>query len=481
MVTAFRAHATDGKNPARSIQELPLAAPAPGSQDASPGTPGPAITGWKDVSESVRQAARSDPGFAIQDGVIRHTSEGTQIRFSIVPAGVDDYAVRVRYTGGTQIDLRETAGKDTFSVLASLEYVSIAHLLPGAAKEGEWSRVPHPAGYDPTVEHELVVAAQGPRLRVWVDGLLVDKLNDGLPVKGPASVSIPSGSAVHRVAMAGLPPPGALDSLPSTDMVHLADKDAPFVNGLGMKFVPVPVTAGSTGGQRVLFSIWKTRVQDYEVFVKETKHEWPKADFSREATHPAVRVSWEDAQSFCAWLTARERRAGQIGMNEKYRLPGDHEWSCAVGLGDLEDSWRAPDGKDEKLPDVFPWGNAWPPPAEAGNYGGEEIRTDVASKKLPGFITGYTDRFPHTSPVGSFAANRFGLYDAGGNAWEWCEDWYSSGHTERVTRGASWINYQRLHLLASKRNHVPPSNRSNNCGFRVVLAWDSSDFPPGSN
>jgi serine/threonine protein kinase len=100
-----------------------------------------------------------------------------------------------------------------------------------------------------------------------------------------------------------------------------SSKDAPFVNTLGMKFVPVPIL----GGQRVLFSVWDTRVQDYEVFVQETGREWPKADFPQEPVHPAVNVSWDDALLFCQWLTAREQAAGRLGTHERYRLPSDHE------------------------------------------------------------------------------------------------------------------------------------------------------------
>ena len=55
-----------------------------------------------------------------------------------------------------------------------------------------------------------------------------------------------------------------------------APEDGSFVNTLGMKFVPVPIIGGPSGGQRVLFSVWETRVQDYEVFAKETEREWPR-------------------------------------------------------------------------------------------------------------------------------------------------------------------------------------------------------------
>jgi formylglycine-generating enzyme required for sulfatase activity len=97
-----------------------------------------------------------------------------------------------------------------------------------------------------------------------------------------------------------------------------ATKDHPWVNSLGMKFVPV-------AGTQVLFSVWDTRVQDFETFVKSTgydatagmysldKHElsgwgqrgatWKEPGFSQGPTHPVVGVSWNDAKEFCKWLT----------------------------------------------------------------------------------------------------------------------------------------------------------------------------------
>jgi formylglycine-generating enzyme required for sulfatase activity len=251
-----------------------------------------------------------------------------------------------------------------------------------------------------------------------------------------------------------------------------ATADQPFVNSLGMKFVPVPIIGGPTGGRRVLFSVWDTRVQDYEAFVKETNYDWPKAGFPQGPTHPAVFVSWDDAQLFCKWLTARDHAAGLLPEEWRYRLPSDHEWSCAVGIGAKEDPPALPSDKSGKIDDVFPWGSQWPPPKGAGNYAGEELRPEIAAGRfttIKEVITGYDDGFAYTSPVGSFPANRFGLFDMGGNVWQWCEDWHDKRQVDHVLRGASWAKYERNRLLSSHRYQYVAGARFNAFGFRCVV------------
>jgi len=275
-----------------------------------------------------------------------------------------------------------------------------------------------------------------------------------------------------EIARAWMGPPPATALASGTLALQSATKDQPFVNTLGMKFVPVPILGGPTGGQRVLFSVWDTRVQDYEVFVKETKRGWPKPDFEQGPTHPAVNVSWEDAQLFCQWLTGREQAAGRLPVEWRYRLPSDHEWSCAVGIGAREDPAKLPSEKDHQVNDAFPWGAQWPPPKGGGNYAGEELRPALAVRKYKNIgdvIAGYNDGFENTSPVGSFAANQFGLYDMGGNVWQWCEDWRDKDQKNRVMRGASWFFYRRLDLQSSCRVPGAPDYRNGNVGFRCVL------------
>jgi serine/threonine protein kinase len=250
----------------------------------------------------------------------------------------------------------------------------------------------------------------------------------------PAAQASPSESAKHSSAL-------------------LASREAPFENSLGIEFVPVPITGGPTDGQRVLFGVWKTRVQDYAEYARAKGITPEKPDYEQGPTHPAVVVSWNDAKTFCAWLTDRERATGTIGGQDEYRLPSDHEWSCAVGIGTREHAAMQPIEKNGKITDAFPWGFQWPPPKGVGNY--------APSLQV--------DNFQYTSPVGNFSANRFGLRDLGGNAWEWCEDLFEQGRKDRVLRGAAWDRSDRVSLLSSTRNRHAPGSRYGAHGFRCVL------------
>ncbi len=257
-----------------------------------------------------------------------------------------------------------------------------------------------------------------------------------------------------------------------------ATKEKPFVNSLGMKFVPVPITGGPTYGQRVLFSLWETRVLDYAAYAKENhgaNGEWKNVEYLGEKqgpTHPVVNVSWEDAKLFCTWLTKKERAAGLLDSQHEYRLPTDHEWSCAVGIGGKEEANTSPSEKNGKVQD-FPWdasGKQWPPPPKAGNYPGFE------TGKFGWFtLIGYQDPYVFTAPVGSFNENDLGLFDLSGNVWEWCEDWYDNNQNSRVLRGGAWVvGYPKIHLRSSDRNNETPGNRNDKNGFRCVVVRSST-------
>ncbi|MEI7732370.1 MAG: SUMF1/EgtB/PvdO family nonheme iron enzyme [Verrucomicrobiota bacterium] len=232
---------------------------------------------------------------------------------------------------------------------------------------------------------------------------------------------------------------------PPLSKVATATKEHPWTNSIGMPFVPVP-------GTKVLFGIWDVRVQDYAVFASATGQSWEKPSFPQGLDHPAVMVSWDDAKAFCAWLTKKEQGDGKLGAGQEYRLPTDAEWSYAVGIGDKEGN-GTPSDKRGKLQGVYPWGTQWPPPKGVGNY----------AQSLQ------VDDFEYTSPVGSFGTNQFGLYDMGGNVWQWCEDWHDTDQKYRGLRGGSWDDYVSRFLLSSYRYDVTPDGRGSFSGFRVVV------------
>ena len=242
------------------------------------------------------------------------------------------------------------------------------------------------------------------------------------------------------------PTPAVVAPLPAAQPAQM------WTNSLGMIFVPVPGTA-------VQFSIWDTRVQDYQAFVIATGRFWEKPGFEQGPTHPVAGVSWNDAKAFCVWLTDKERRAGILKPHEEYRLPMDLEWSTAVGL--KNETGSTPKERDMQIKRVYPWGTQWPPPPGAGNYGKRPMQVDG---------------FEFTSPVGSFAANRLGLYDMGGNVWQWCEDWYDDTCTEHVMRGGSWGGTDARFLLSSCRRDFV-DRRPERYGFRCVLAGGGVSAP----
>lgn len=162
---------------------------------------------------------------------------------------------------------------------------------------------------------------------------------------------------------------------------------------------------------------------------------------------PVTQVSHGDAVAYARWA--------------KKRLPTEAEWE-----------WAARGGKAV----AFPWGDEMRP--------GGKPKGNWWQGTFPQKDTG-EDGFRSRAPVGSWAPNGYGLYDMGGNVWEWCQDWFGDDYysrsapsnprgpamgSERVIRGGSWmcsVNYCRGFRVAARSRSAPDSGL-NNLGFRCV-------------
>ncbi|XZR53981.1 formylglycine-generating enzyme family protein [Cupriavidus oxalaticus] len=156
---------------------------------------------------------------------------------------------------------------------------------------------------------------------------------------------------------------------------------------------------------------------------------------------PMRDVSWDDAQQYVEWLSKTTGKA--------YRLPTEAEWEYAARGGTASAFW---------------WGDQM----RKGNANCKECG-DPWSGDAP-------------APVGSFAANPWGLHDVNGSVWEWVADcWHSSykgapvdGRAwnenacgARVIRGGSWRE-GASYMVSSTRFKYSPSVRQSQNGFRVA-------------
>ena len=151
---------------------------------------------------------------------------------------------------------------------------------------------------------------------------------------------------------------------------------------------------------------------------------------------PVDQVTWYQAVEYCQILGKR--------------LPTEAEWEYAARAGGRQFKWPGT-GNLEELVDY--------------------VRYMVNTNERP-------------QKVGTRKPNLLGIYDMGGNVWEWISDWYSFDYyvespkdnpqgpakgEYRIVRGGAW-NYEKMMVRSSHRNRLKPENTDSGRGFRCVLS-----------
>jgi len=181
-------------------------------------------------------------------------------------------------------------------------------------------------------------------------------------------------------------------------------------------------------------------VRQYAQFVKDTRQKHEETKFKQTGDHPVVKVNWDDAQAFCAWLSNKSGKS--------VRLPTEAQWEYACRAGTTT---------------RFSFGDG---DGDLGNY------------------AWYCDNSAEmTHPVGQKKPNAWGLYDMHGNAWQWCQDHYApygqaattdpTGPNEgssRVSRGGSWVDEPGTFRCALRIRSNNPEQWFTNDSFRVVVS-----------
>lgn len=164
---------------------------------------------------------------------------------------------------------------------------------------------------------------------------------------------------------------------------------------------------------------------------------WKNPGFKQNDGHPAVCVSWDDAQAYVKWLSQRTGAA--------YRLPTEAEWEYAARAGTTTARFY-PDGQQ----------------CQYANGLGQEGKAIAASDWV---LAECTDDYVTTAPVGRFKSNPYGLSDMLGNVSEWTQDCWHDNYNNAPSDGSAWLDKDggdcsRRVVRGGSWNYAPQDVRS---------------------
>ncbi len=278
--------------------------------------------------------------------------------------------------------------------------------------------------------------AEAPKLAGWpLQGVREQKVQVDMPGGSLTFLRIPAGKFVMGDAK------GYADETP-----HVVEIKKPFL----MADIEVPLRN---------FLVWKPNHYNGYIDQLGKDHTSPGCDIMNNPWFPAVRVSWEEAQEYCKWLSEK--------TGKKFRLPTEAEWE-----------WAARGGTDTP----FYWGG------ENDDFGPYANLADKALDGIPNqrqtlnyYLRDmrFNDGQQVLGIVGLHRPNAFGLKDMIGNAAEWTQSAYApypyrddarnspAKGAEVVARGGAWDLLPRFSRV-SLRVHYPQWQRVANVGIRLV-------------
>lgn len=204
-------------NPGIEITTLETVGVAPAGASASVRPPPPpAMKHWQDVTDMLRESARTKSGYTIDETGVRRGEDSPIGDTRVMGPSKTDRVVRVRYVGQAQVSLWFSKTSGSAFVLAQCDRVMFKRQVEKAGES--ISIVPtvmHPAGFDPTQPHELTIAVLGPVVRAWVDGHYISEgRDDGLAACAIAVVPMKN-ATVQKVEIAELATDAGATSKPA--------------------------------------------------------------------------------------------------------------------------------------------------------------------------------------------------------------------------------------------------------------------------
>jgi formylglycine-generating enzyme required for sulfatase activity len=186
---------------------------------------------------------------------------------------------------------------------------------------------------------------------------------------------------------------------------------------------------------------------------------WRKPGFPQTGRDPVVCVNWFEVRAYASWLS-------QV-TGKRYRLPSEAEWEFAARGGTT--------GSRPFTADATAF-------CGRANVGDLSLADAYKHRRDTARYGVCSDGYPFTSPGGAFPANRYGLHDMLGNAWEWTEDCWNPTHDgampdhkprftgdcdKRVVRGGGWFN-EPWRSTVTFRFRDSTGHNGNMLGFRLA-------------